>query len=77
MTVRFPVKVDHSPEKGHYGLFDAHGYWVSFGTGGLEMSSLKFMERVAKAVNGAYEQGRADAQRAIREAIGAKGEDDE
>jgi hypothetical protein len=74
--VAFPVKAAaHSQDDTQtLGVFDARGYWASFGFGSFELpSTLKNTDRISMVVrmmNAAYNQGQEDAQRAIREALG-------
>ncbi|WP_066113795.1 MULTISPECIES: hypothetical protein [unclassified Blastomonas] len=53
-------------------IFDHFGYWVSLGHGPLELpgDNLSLGLHIASMINDAYERGRADAQMAVREALG-------
>lgn len=69
----FPLKVETVGEPARsLGLFDSNRLWVTLGCGHLEMP-LDYgivMEKVARLANAAYEQGRTDAKKEIREALG-------
>lgn len=69
----FPVKVGAITEDDHQAttLIDAHGY--VYDTGYRVRATIYNTDRanvVAQMVNRAYTQGREDAQRDIREALG-------
>lgn len=70
MPIRYPVKAE--PWERRVGLFDDFGYWASFGgtTFDLSPEHKALAQGIAKAVNAAYEQGRADAREAMRNALG-------
>jgi len=53
-------------------IFDRSGYWANLGGLTFEMPEqyLALAERVARMLNAAYEQGKEDAQRDVREALG-------
>ena len=85
-SVRFPVQakvrsqVGDSPPKDELevGIFDAYGYWASFGRGGCAIPGdmLDLGNKIAAMLNAAYEQGRRDAKRDIREALRMRESDD-
>lgn len=80
--IRFPVKAAvrsnandmPAPEtpSSTIGIFDSMGYWVSFGRGPLELpgDNLDLGNKIASMINAAYEYGKADAQEAVRDALG-------
>ena len=74
--IRFPVTAE--PWKDKIGIFDSFGYWVSEGFGGLEFkpSDKALAERTAALINWAYGAGQADAQQAMRDALGIEQRDD-
>ncbi len=80
MSVQFPVKAKVRSTNGdtpfktfpsEVGIFDDRGCCVSLGTCGLTLATeqLDLGLKVAKMLNAAYEQGRCDQARKIRDAI--------
>lgn len=84
--IRFPVKAavrsnaDDHPKPAipanSIGIFDSYGYWASLGNGPLELpgDNLDLGNKIASMINAAYEHGLADAQKAMRDALGIEGD---
>lgn len=62
-----PAKIENT-----IGVFDNYGYRASFGQGSIELPGdmLDVGLQIAALANEAYEQGKEDARREMREALG-------
>lgn len=81
MTPTFPLKAerhkganDQPPLPDAYAIFDERGYWANLGgylyqQPAANPESRRNVETVAKMLNAAYEQGRTDKAREIRDSI--------
>jgi hypothetical protein len=74
-SARHKGKNDQPPEPDAYAIFDARGYWANlagylYQQPAANPESRRNCETVARMLNAAYEQGKADKLEEIRDALG-------